>query len=119
MLDGLGNLLHLACKFSEHIFRPGVSGVDRQFLLELLLGLLRQRTVRIGLREQKAPQAKVDAGGIGAVFQDPAVLRRSLLPLALNFQRLSVELMSLIGSRRRLCQLLRGTQRKVRVYVNC
>src|SRR5713101_9900718 len=113
MFDGLGNLLCLTCKLSEHILRPRVGGVNLKLLLEFLLGLLHERTFGIGLRKQQASQAKVDANGTGIVLQYPLVLRRSLVPFALNLQRLGVELMSLVGSRRCLRQLLRSAQRKI------
>src|SRR5260370_9695312 len=52
MFDGLRNLLRLACKLSQDVFRASVCGVNFQLALELLLGLFRQCGIRIRLREQ-------------------------------------------------------------------
>src|SRR5437016_3203373 len=118
MLDRFIPLLRLPRQLAQDILSPGIVGVNLKLLLEFLLGILGNSRRWIGLGEQQAPQAKMDARLSRVLLQDGLILFLGKIPLALYFQRFSVEFVSLSRIRGRRRELLRSAGREIRIGMN-
>src|SRR5437899_553160 len=118
MLDRFIPLLRLPRQLAQDILSPGIVGVNLKLLLEFLLGILGNSRRWIGLGEQQAPQAKVDARLSRVLLQDGLILPGRLIPLASYFERFSLELASLRGTRCGRRELLCSAGGEIRIGMN-
>jgi len=107
MIHRLIPLTGLACGFSQHEFRRGVTGIDLQLLLEFLLGVFR---IRRGSREQNSPQPKMDLPLGWILRKNLPVLGRGFFPVPLGFEGFRLQLLSLRGVWRGSGKLLRRSR---------
>ena len=114
----VGEVLTLPCQLTENIFRSGISRVDLQFLLQLLLRLILEVGSRIRPRKQQSRQPKVNTGILRVFREDLTIVLFRLVPFTLQLVCLRIHLERRNGSRLRLRKLPCGIGGEIGVGVH-
>src|ERR1017187_1824763 len=113
-LDGFGVVPVLARQLTQHVLSARVGRIDLQLGLKLMARLPGGSGGR-WFREEDLAQAVMHARQLWILFEYLAVFGGGIIPLALRFQSLRIQLVHLVRARRRVQERLRGADGEIGV----